>query len=209
MRTLSACLSQPVVTVVLQVTVISSRIDFTHTRGSSATWSFAHCDLPKIVTSHRAVSYVTPHLSITPTAGTCTPSLTRPTSLSSDPLLGDLQPCADLRQIERGSLAEPPSFTGYERNKDHKPFTEDRHLSEYQDLAEHEDLRVNPLFFHRPSIASTYDSAESIATPPPDQIRGRLEKPTWMTNNFVFCWLPHCTYRSERQMRNDRKIITL
>ena len=37
MRTLSACLSQPVVTIVLQVTVISSRIDFTHTRGSSTT----------------------------------------------------------------------------------------------------------------------------------------------------------------------------
>ena len=40
-------------------------------------------------TSHRI-------LSITP--GTCTPSLTRTTSLSSDPLLGRLQPCADLRQ---------------------------------------------------------------------------------------------------------------
>ena len=36
MRTLSACLCQPVVTVVLQVTVILSRIDFTHTRGSRA-----------------------------------------------------------------------------------------------------------------------------------------------------------------------------
>ena len=144
MRTLSACLSQPVVTVVLQVTVISPRIDFTHTRGSSTTWSFAHCVLPKIVTSHRAMSYVTPHLSITLTPGTCTPSLTRPTSLSSDPLLGDLQPCADLRQIERGSLAEPPSFTGHERNKDHKLFTEDRHLSEYLYLSEDEDLRVNP-----------------------------------------------------------------
>ena len=64
---------------------------------------------PKIVTSHRAMSYVTPHVSITP--GTCTPSLTRTTSLSSDPLLGQLQTCADLRQLELGSLAEPPSFT--------------------------------------------------------------------------------------------------
>ena len=61
--------------------------------------------MPKIVTSHRAMSYVTPHLSITP--GTCTLSLTRTTSLSSDPLLGELQPCADLRQLERGSVAEP------------------------------------------------------------------------------------------------------
>ena len=65
--------------------------------------------MPKIVTSHRAMSYVTPHLSITP--GTCTLSLTRTTSLSYDPLLGELQPCADLRQLERCSLAEPSSFT--------------------------------------------------------------------------------------------------
>ena len=34
MRTMSACLSQPVVTVVLQVTVILSRMDKSHTRGS-------------------------------------------------------------------------------------------------------------------------------------------------------------------------------
>ena len=99
--------------------------------------------------------------------GTCTPSLTRPTSFSSDPLLGELQPCADLRQLERGSLAEPPSLTSYEP-KDHKLFTEDKHPSQYEDLAEQEDLRVKPLFFHQPSIASTCDSAESIATPPPD-----------------------------------------
>ena len=32
----------------------------------------------------------------------------------------------------------------------------------------HEDVRVKPVFFHRPSIASTDDSAESIATPPPE-----------------------------------------
>ena len=70
------------------------------------------------------MSYVTPHLSITP--GTCTLSLTRTTSLSSDPLLGELQPCADLRQLERGSLAELPSFTGHEPSNDHKLFTEDK-----------------------------------------------------------------------------------
>ena len=34
---------------------------------------------------------------------TCTPSLTRPISLSSDPLLGELQTCADLCQLQRGS----------------------------------------------------------------------------------------------------------
>ena len=76
-------------------------------QGSSTTWSFAYCVLPNFVTSHRAMSCVTLHLSITATPGTCTPSLTRRTSFSSDPLLGELQPCADLRQLERGSLGEP------------------------------------------------------------------------------------------------------
>ena len=58
-----------------------------------------------------------------------------------------------------------------------------------------------PLFFHRPSLAWTHDSEESIATPPPnsdlddDQIRALLAS--------------SCTYRSERQMRNDHKFITL
>ena len=128
------------------------------------------------------MSYVTHHLSITPTPGTCTPSLTRPTSLSSDPLLGELQPCADLRPPLSGALAEPPSLTGYEP-QDQELFTEDKKLAEYQDLAEHEDLRAIPLLFHRPSIASTCDSAESIATPPPDsdleddQIRVLLTSP--------------------------------
>ena len=33
-------------------------------------------------------------------------------------------------------------------------------------LQKNDDLCVKPLFFHRPSRTSTYDSAESIATPP-------------------------------------------
>ena len=55
--------------------------------------------------------------------------------------------------------------------------------TEDKDLAEHEDLRVNLLFFHQPSIASTYESAESIMTPLPDsdlddeQIRALLASP--------------------------------
>ena len=62
-----------------------------------------------------------------------------------------------------------PSFTGYEPKqlaecKDHQIFTEDKQLAEYQDLAEHEDLRVKPLFSHRPSTASTCDSARDTAS---------------------------------------------
>ena len=30
-----------------------------------------------------------------------------------------------------------------------------------------------------------------------------------MTNNFELCWLHHCTNRCEKQVRNDRKFITL
>ena len=73
-------------------------------------------------------------------------------------------------------MAEPTTFTGYEP----------KHLAEHQDLAEHEDLRVKTLFFHRPSIASTCDSAESIATSPPEsdlddeQIRALLASPLYL-----------------------------
>ena len=51
---------------------------------------------------------------------------------------------------------------------------------EPKDLTENDDLCVKPVFFLRPSIIWTYDSAESIATPPPesdlddDQIRALL-----------------------------------
>ena len=37
----------------------------------------------------------------------------------------------------------------------------------------------------------------------------RLKKQTWTTNKFVLCWLHHGTYRSEKQVRNDQKFITL
>ena len=57
---------------------------------------------------------------------------------------------------------------------------------EPKDLAENDDLCVKPLFFHRPSITSTYDSAESIATLPPEsdlddwQIRALLASPLYL-----------------------------
>ena len=39
--------------------------------------------------------------------------------------------------------------------------------------------------------------------------RHRSRNRTLKTNNFVLCWLHHCTYRSEEQVQNDRKFITL
>ena len=73
-------------------------------------WYIVSC--PKSFTPSRATSYVTPLMSSTPSLGTCTPSFTstRPTAISSDPLPGEIQPCADLRQLSVGSLAEPPTF---------------------------------------------------------------------------------------------------
>ena len=41
-------------------------------------------------------------------------------------------------------------------------------LHDPKDPAENDDLCVKPWFFHRPSVTSTYDSAHSIATPPPE-----------------------------------------
>ena len=49
-------------------------------------------------------------------------------------------------------------------------------------LVNHDDLCVKPMFFHRPSMTSTSDSAESIATPPlesdldDDQVRNMLAR---------------------------------
>ena len=66
------------------------------------------------------------------------------------------------------------------------PSAKQKKLVEYQDLAEHEDLRVKHLFFHRPSTASTYDSAKSTVTPSPDshlddeQIRALLDSPLYL-----------------------------
>ena len=138
-------------------------------------------------TPSRAMSYTTPLISSTLSFGTCTPSFptTRSTSTSSNFFSGEIEPCADPRRVSIGYLAEPTTFTG----------CEPKHFTENKDLAEHQDLRVKPLFFHRPSIASTYQSA--------------VLNRTWTKSKFVLCWLHHCTCRSEKQMRTDCKFITL
>ena len=99
-----------------------------------------------------------------------------------------------------GALTELPPLTGYEPNRiaedqDYRYFTGDGQSTE------HEDLRVRPFSFHQSITASTYDSAESIATLPEsdlddEQLRALLASPL-------------CTYRSEKQVQNDRKFITL
>ena len=66
------------------------------------------------------------------------------------------------------------------KTQDHKHFTDDKQFTE------NEDLRVKPLSFHQPIAASTYDSAESIATPLPEsdlddeQLRALLASPLYL-----------------------------
>ena len=92
------------------------------------------------------------------------------TSTCSHFLSSETELCHDPQQVSIGYLADPTNFTGY------KP----------KDLSENEDLRVKPLLFHRPSLTSTYDAAESIATLPPesdlddDQIRTMLASPLYL-----------------------------
>ena len=81
----------------------------------------------------------------------------------------EIEHCADPPEVSLGHLVEPTTCAGYEP----------------KDLAGNEDFRVKPFFFHRPRKASTYDSAESIATHPPEsglddeQIRALLASPLY------------------------------
>ena len=69
-----------------------------------------------------------------------------------------------------GQLAESNFTTGYEPN----------------DLTDMNNTEVTPIFFHCWSVTSTSDSAESIATPPPEsdvddeQIRNMLAPPLYL-----------------------------
>ena len=105
---------------------------------------------------------------------TCTPI-----RLATRPSTGPLQISSsdeihhfdDPTNVSSGSLADIHSLAGYEP----------------KDLAEKYNLAlVRPLFFHRPSMTSTCDSAESIATSAPEsdlddeQIRHMLASPLYL-----------------------------
>ena len=120
-----------------------------------------------------------------------TPRTSTPSSPVRQPVFQNSeQPCQD-----PGALTDTPPLIGYEPNR----IVEDRdwrHLTGDGQFTELEDLRVRSLSFHKSIVASTYDSAESIATPPKtdfddEQVRA------------------HCTHRREEQVQNDRKLITL
>ena len=65
-------------------------------------------------------------------------------------------------------------------------------------------MLVKPMFFHRPSMTSTYDSAESIATLPPEsdlddeQIRNMLASPLHFAGERSKC-RPSRVYHSFKE----------
>ena len=123
------------------------------------------------------MSYITSHL-MKPSTGT-------PSSFVLNPSFSEHKPCGDLRPQLSDALADPDRLQVCEP----KQLTEDqdyKHFTEDWQLTEHEDLRVKPLSFHQSIIASTYDSAESIATPLPEsdlddeQLRALLASPLYV-----------------------------
>ena len=152
-------------------------------------------------TLHRAMSHVTPYLTTPSTRTPCLSSI-QSSSPAFHPLLSEPEPRADHDPTRvalwlsphPSQVMSPSSFlntriTGISpKNKQ---------------LAEHEDLRVKPLFFHQPSTASTYDSAESIVTPPPDSDLDDEQIRALLVSALLY------THRSEKRMRNDHKFITL
>ena len=63
------------------------------------------------------------------------------------------------------------------------------------DLAEMNNTEITPIFFHRPSVTSTYDSSESIATLP-------LE--SYLDDEQIRNMRHHCTYRREASADRSR-----
>ena len=112
------------------------------------------------------------YLTFTPVRPSSRPSA-RPSSMSAS---HGGSPCADPSNVSFGPLTETHSPTGYEP----------KYLTE-----EHNFILVKPMFFHGPSMSSTYESAESIATLPAEsdwddeQIRNMLASPLYLQEREV------------------------
>ena len=120
--------------------------------------------LKRIFVSHLETLH--PRRAMSYTLQNPTPRTSTPSSPFPEPVFQHSeQPCQDLPPQQRGALTETPPLAGCEPNR----IVEDRdyrHFTGDGQFTEHEDLRVRPLSFHQSIIASTYDSAESIASPP-------------------------------------------
>ena len=130
--------------------------------------------------------------------------LAEPDTTLSSPFPGSVfqqpeQPWEDQRPQQRGALTKLPPLTGCEpkrivEDQNYRHFTRDGQFTEF------EGLRVRPLSFDPSIIASTCDSAESIATPPESDLDGEPLRALLASPLY---------YRSEKQMLNDHKFFTL
>ena len=126
--------------------------------------------------AHSSPSLLFPSSQRTSTLFTSTPilSLTTPsTKLMQTSLPDETKPCEDPWKVSFGSLAKSHTSTGYEPNR----------LAEEVILP---NTELRPSFFHTQSTTSAYDSAESIATRPPESdwddehIRTMLASPLYL-----------------------------
>ena len=120
------------------------------------------------------------HLHSNPHFRPSTRPSTGPLQISSS---DEIYHCDDPVNVSFGSLADLHSPSGYEP----------------KDLAEEDNpVQVKPLFFHRPSMTSTYDSAESIATSPPE----------WdLDDEQIRTLLASSLYLQEREASADRSRV--
>ena len=142
------------------------------------------CAFSKTVHTSRNMSCITPELTSTCPPCTCNPSYpsARPTSTSPIVHSSEINPCHDPQQASIGYMADVPPTTSYE----------------LKDLEENDDPRVKLLFFNRPSFTSTYDSAESIATPPPESD---------LDDEQICALLTSPLYLQEREASADRSPV--
>ena len=178
MRTLSACLSQPVVAIVLQVTDILSRIDFTHTRGSRLEHIIVSC--PK--SSHLIAQCHTLHLTwALHLAHALLPWHKLPhfprilflVTFNPAPIYVNLSVVWFIGGTSHPWQVMSSKIIGISRKTS---------ISLNTRILPNTRIYVSNTFFHQP----TYDSAERIATPPPDsdldddQIRALLASPLYL-----------------------------
>ena len=113
-----------------------------------------------------------------------TPRTSTPSSPFPEPV--SEQPCEDQQPQQRGALAEPRRFTGYEPKQIAKD-QDYRHFNEDQQLTELEDLRVRPLSFHHPE--SDFDD---------EQLRALLASPLYLQERGASAERSQ-VYHSERE----------
>ena len=118
--------------------------------------------------------------------------------------------CADSRDLRGDGFTDPEPRTGYEpkRTVDNPIVTEREieHSTEESQIPEVEDkgkeLTGDPSHYYFTSHCCLRLKILLKAL-------RRLKKQTWTTNKFVLCWPHHGIYRSEKQVRNVHKFITL